>query len=69
MGLPDDAFEQRRPLRGQITKREVRAVSLYLLRLRSDSVVWDIGAGSGSVAIEAGPVSYTHLTLPTIYSV
>ena len=58
LGLPDDAFEQRRPLRGQITKREVRAVSLYLLRLRSDSVVWDIGAGSGSVAIEAGRIAH-----------
>ena len=58
LGLPDDAFEQRRPLRGQITKREVRAVSLYLLRLRSDSVVWDIGAGTGSVAIEAGTIAH-----------
>ena len=58
LGLPDDVFEQRRPLRGQITKREVRAVSLYLLRLRSDSVVWDIGAGSGSVAIEAGRIAH-----------
>ena len=58
LGLPDDAFEQRRPLRGQITKREVRAVSLYLLRLRGDSVVWDIGAGTGSVAIEAGRIAH-----------
>ena len=57
LGLPDDAFEQRRPLRGQITKREVRAVSLYLLGLRGDSVVWDIGAGTGSVAIEAGRIA------------
>ena len=56
-GLPDDAFEQRRPLRGQITKREVRAVSVYLLGLKHDSVVWDIGAGTGSVAIEASLVS------------
>ena len=58
LGLPDDAFEQRRPLRGQITKREVRAVTLYLLRLRRDSVVWDIGAGTGSVAIEAGRIAH-----------
>ena len=34
LGLPDDAFEQRKPLRGQITKREVRAGSLYSLGLR-----------------------------------
>jgi len=45
LGLPDDAFEQRRPNKGQITKREVRAVSLYSLGLRQDSVVWDVGAG------------------------
>ena len=57
LGLPDDAFEQRKPLRGQITKREVRAVSLYSLGLRSDSVVWDIGACTGSVAIEAGLIA------------
>jgi precorrin-6Y C5,15-methyltransferase (decarboxylating) len=56
-GLPDDAFEQRRPLRGQITKREVRAVSLYLLGLKHDGVVWDIGAGTGSVAIEASLIA------------
>ena len=58
LGLPDDAFEQRRPLRGQITKREVRAVSLYRLGLKKDSVVWDIGAGTGSVSIEASLVAH-----------
>ena len=52
-GLPDDAFAQKRPHKGLITKSEVRAVSLYLLRLKRDSVVWDIGAGTGSVALEA----------------
>jgi precorrin-6B C5,15-methyltransferase / cobalt-precorrin-6B C5,C15-methyltransferase len=57
LGLPDDAFEQRRPHRGQITKREVRAVSLYLLGLKWDGVVWDIGAGTGSVAIEAALIA------------
>jgi precorrin-6Y C5,15-methyltransferase (decarboxylating) len=58
LGLPDDAFEQRRPLRGQITKREVRAVSLYSLGLRPASVVWDIGSGTGSVAVEAAIIAY-----------
>ena len=58
LGLPDDAFEQRRPVRGQITKREVRAVSLYSLGLRPDSVVWDIGAGTGSVAVEAAIIAH-----------
>ncbi|MCH8297309.1 MAG: precorrin-6Y C5,15-methyltransferase (decarboxylating) subunit CbiT [Chloroflexi bacterium] len=57
LGLPDDAFEQRRPDKGQITKREVRAVSLYSLGLRQDSVVWDIGAGTGSVTVEAALIS------------
>ncbi len=57
LGLPDDAFEQRRPVKGQITKREVRAVSLYSLGLRQDSVVWDIGAGTGSVSVEAALIA------------
>ncbi len=58
LGLSDDSFEQRRPLRGQITKREVRAVSLYSLGIRSDSVIWDIGAATGSVSIEAGVIAH-----------
>ena len=58
LGLIDDAFQQRRPVRGQITKSEVRAVSLYLLGLRPDSIVWDIGAGTGSVAVEAARIAY-----------
>lgn len=52
-GLPDDSFQQRKPEKGLITKREVRAVSLARLQLRRDSVLWDIGAGSGSVGLEA----------------
>jgi precorrin-6Y C5,15-methyltransferase (decarboxylating) len=39
--------------RGLITKAEVRAVTLAKLRLAADHVFWDLGAGSGSVAIEA----------------
>ncbi|MDA1128769.1 MAG: precorrin-6Y C5,15-methyltransferase (decarboxylating) subunit CbiT [Chloroflexi bacterium] len=57
LGLPDDAFEQRRPNKGQITKKEVRAVSLYSLGLRQDSVVWDIGAGTGSISVEAALIA------------
>ena len=56
-GLSDDAFDQRRPVRGQITKSEARAVSLYNLGLRPDSIVWDIGAGTGSVAVEAACIA------------
>ncbi len=52
-GAPDASFIQRKPDKGLITKREVRAVSLARMQLRPDSVVWDIGAGSGSVGLEA----------------
>lgn len=52
-GIPDHHFQQRKPDKGLITKREIRAVSLANMQLRRDSVVWDIGAGSGSVGIEA----------------
>ena len=55
--MPDDAFAQKRPLRGLITKSEVRAVSLYKLGLRRDGIVWDVGAGSGSVALEAAIIT------------
>lgn len=47
-GLPDAAFEHD----GQITKREIRAVTLSALAPRRGEVLWDIGAGAGSVAIE-----------------
>nr|VFJ50067.1 MAG: precorrin-6Y C5,15-methyltransferase (decarboxylating) [Candidatus Kentron sp. DK] len=52
-GLADDGYRQRRPEKGLITGREVRAVSLARLQLCVDSIVWDIGAGSGSVGLEA----------------
>jgi precorrin-6Y C5,15-methyltransferase (decarboxylating) len=52
-GLADGEYVQRQPEKGLITKQEVRAVSLARLQLRADSVVWDIGAGSGSVGLEA----------------
>lgn len=51
--LPDKSFEQRIPRRGLITKREVRLAALAALQLGRDAVVWDVGAGSGSVGIEA----------------
>ncbi len=52
-GLADECFRQRQPDRGLITKREVRALSLARLQLRADSIIWDIGAGSGAVGLEA----------------
>ncbi|BEU94401.1 precorrin-6y C5,15-methyltransferase (decarboxylating) subunit CbiE [Acidovorax sp. DW039] len=53
MGLADSTYHQRQPDKGLITKQEVRAVSLARMQLRADSRVWDIGAGSGSVGLEA----------------
>ncbi len=50
LGLPDHAFEHRT---GLITKKEVRVLALSLLQLASGHVFWDLGAGSGSVSVEA----------------
>jgi precorrin-6Y C5,15-methyltransferase (decarboxylating) len=47
-GLPDDAFDHD----GQLTKREVRAVTLALLGPRRGELLWDVGAGNGSIALE-----------------
>ena len=52
-GNPDDVFAQSRPKTGLITQAEVRAVALSQLDLHPGDVFWDVGAGSGSVAIEA----------------
>ena len=51
--LHEEGFAKRMPKKGLITKREVRLLSLAAMGIRPDSVVWDIGAGSGSVSIEA----------------
>jgi precorrin-6Y C5,15-methyltransferase (decarboxylating) len=47
-GLPDELFEHD----GQITKREIRAITLAALSPRRGELLWDVGAGAGSVAIE-----------------
>jgi precorrin-6B C5,15-methyltransferase / cobalt-precorrin-6B C5,C15-methyltransferase len=47
-GLPDEAFQHD----GQLTKREVRAATLAALSPAPDQLLWDVGAGCGSVAIE-----------------
>ncbi len=49
----EEHFARRMPKLGLITKREIRLLSLGALQLQRDSVVWDIGAGSGAVGIEA----------------
>ncbi|ABQ24253.1 bifunctional cobalt-precorrin-7 (C(5))-methyltransferase/cobalt-precorrin-6B (C(15))-methyltransferase [Geotalea uraniireducens] len=51
IGISDEEFATAKKL---ITKEEVRAVTLAKLQLQDDLVLWDIGAGSGSVSIEAG---------------
>lgn len=47
-GLPDDLYEHD----GQLTKREVRAVTLAYLRPLPEHTLWDLGAGAGSIGIE-----------------
>ncbi len=61
-GIEDDEF-----IRGDVpmTKSEVRTLSLSRLRLKKDSVVYDIGAGTGSVSVEAA----LKLTDGTVYAI
>ncbi|MFD0204188.1 MULTISPECIES: precorrin-6y C5,15-methyltransferase (decarboxylating) subunit CbiE [Saccharothrix] len=47
-GRPDEVYEHD----GQLTKREVRAVTLALLAPRPGELLWDVGAGAGSIAVE-----------------
>ena len=57
-GNPDELFAQSRPKSGLITQAEVRAIALAQLDVQPASVVWDIGAGSGSVAVEAAQLAH-----------
>jgi precorrin-6Y C5,15-methyltransferase (decarboxylating) len=54
LGIPDTEFTTKK---GLITRQEIRVISLAKLQLREDSIVWDIGAGSGSLAIEASQIA------------
>ena len=56
-GNPDEAFLQSRPKRGLLTPAEVRSMALAELDLGPNSTVWDVGAGSGSLAIEAAQIA------------
>ncbi|MCD6274015.1 MAG: precorrin-6y C5,15-methyltransferase (decarboxylating) subunit CbiE [Deltaproteobacteria bacterium] len=50
LGMPESSFDHKD---GLITKAEVRAVVISKLHLMPDSILWDLGAGSGSVSIES----------------
>ncbi len=50
-GIPDQLFQQLPGI--PLTKREVRLLVMGYLRLKADAHLWDIGAGTGTIAIEA----------------
>lgn len=56
-GNPDECFLQSRPKRGLLTPAEVRSLALAELQLTPASEVWDVGAGSGSVGLEAARIA------------
>lgn len=56
-GNPDHYFLQSRPKRGLLTPTEIRCLALAEMDLAPQSVVWDVGAGSGSLAIEASSLA------------
>jgi len=56
-GNSDAAFLQSRPKHGLLTPAEVRVIALAQMDLGPTSIVWDIGAGSGSVSIEAAQIA------------
>ena len=56
-GNPDVAFLQSQPKHGLLTPAEVRSIAIAEMDLGPTSVVWDVGAGSGSVSIEAAQIA------------
>lgn len=51
-GIPDELFERLPGI--PLSKREVRLLIISHLRLKRDSVLWDIGAGTGTIPVETG---------------
>lgn len=51
-GIPDDLFERLPGI--PLSKREVRLLIISALRLQVDSLLWDIGAGTGTIPVETG---------------
>jgi precorrin-6Y C5,15-methyltransferase (decarboxylating) len=64
-GNPDERFLQSQPKRGLLTPAEVRSISLAELDIGPGSILWDVGAGSGSVAIEAAQIAFRG----TVYAI
>jgi precorrin-6Y C5,15-methyltransferase (decarboxylating) len=56
-GNPDEAFLQSKPKLGLLTPAEIRAIALAQMDIAPSSIVWDIGAGSGSVSVEAAQMA------------
>ncbi|WP_195892860.1 precorrin-6y C5,15-methyltransferase (decarboxylating) subunit CbiE [Bacillus massiliigorillae] len=57
LGIDDEEFSQRKPDKGLITKKEIRVLSIAALRLKKNSIVWDIGTCTGSMAIEVAKIA------------
>lgn len=57
-GNPDEAFLQSKPKRGLLTPREIRSVVLAEMDVGPASIVWDVGAGSGAVSVEAAQLAH-----------
>lgn len=51
-GIPDNLFEQLPGI--PLSKREVRLLLISALRMKNDSILWDIGAGTGTIPVEIG---------------
>ena len=56
-GNPDEVFLQSQPKQGLLTPAEVRSLALALLDIAPSSIIWDVGAGSGSVSVEAAQLA------------
>jgi precorrin-6Y C5,15-methyltransferase (decarboxylating) len=65
LGLPDSSFLSYSDRPGLITKREIRLLILGELALKPGQIIWDIGAGTGSVAIEIARLFPTS----TVYAI
>ena len=63
-GNPDELFAQSRPKSALVTQAEVRALALAKLDLQVGDVAWDVGAGTGSVALEMAQLVGVRPTPP-----